>query len=112
MATTRHKKPENWLAAIDAHGHGIAEARPLTPQTRASEALLMGLRLAEGIDLATLAARTGIAETGLIDPAALALYTTQGLAWHAGGRVGVTQSGMLVLNSLIAELVAPGLVEP
>ena len=111
-ATTRHKKPENWLAAIDAHGHGIAEARPLTPQTRASEALLMGLRLAEGIDLATLAARTGIAETGLIDPAALALYTTQGLAWHAGGRVGVTQSGMLVLNSLIAELVAPGLVEP
>jgi len=112
MATTRHKKPENWLAAIDAHGAGIAEARPLSAQTRAAEALLMGLRLTQGIDLAMLGRRLAVAPSALIDQRALALYTAQGLVWQSGARIGVSEPGMLVLNSLIGELVAPGLVEP
>ncbi len=61
MATVRHKKPENWLASIDAEEHGIAEQRSLPAKEQASEALLMGLRLAEGVDLAALSARFGIA---------------------------------------------------
>ncbi len=59
LATTRHKKPENWLAAMARNGHGLQEERPLPPLERAGEALMMGLRLAEGIDLADIAARTG-----------------------------------------------------
>ncbi|HZF41855.1 MAG TPA: radical SAM family heme chaperone HemW [Sphingomonadaceae bacterium] len=49
--TQRHRKPENWLAGVAAHGHGIVEQELLEPAERATEALLMGLRLAEGIDL-------------------------------------------------------------
>ncbi|HZU64275.1 MAG TPA: radical SAM family heme chaperone HemW [Novosphingobium sp.] len=108
-ATLRHKKPENWLAGITETGHGLAEERPLPPREQAAEALLMGLRLAEGIAPAALAARFGLAEAQLIDPAKAALYAAQGLVWRRADRLGVTEAGMLLLDALIAELAAEGL---
>ena len=58
IATVRHRKPENWLEAVAAQGDGIAETRRLGDKEQASEAMLMGLRLTEGIDLAALARRS------------------------------------------------------
>ena len=52
MATQRHRKPENFLNGVARNGHGLSEEMPLDPATRAVEALLVGLRLAEGVDLA------------------------------------------------------------
>jgi oxygen-independent coproporphyrinogen-3 oxidase len=109
-ATTRHKKPENWLSAIERQGDGIQEARALPRREQAAEAMLMGLRLAEGIDLAALSARFGMAPADLAAPDRIALYQRQGLVTVAGERITVTEPGMLVLNSLIAELVPAGLV--
>ena len=106
VATVRHKKPENWLSAIARQGDGISEARPLPAPEQAAEALLMGLRLAEGVDAVDLAARFQMAPQALLEARAVALYEAQGLVWQQGGRIGVTESGMLVLNTLIAELVA------
>jgi coproporphyrinogen III oxidase-like Fe-S oxidoreductase len=54
-ATRRHRKPENWMASVDAARHGIDEETPLDPATRATEALMMGLRLAEGVTLGDIA---------------------------------------------------------
>jgi oxygen-independent coproporphyrinogen-3 oxidase len=108
VATLRHKKPENWLAAVAEKGHGIAEERELGDRERACEALLMGLRLAEGIDLAGLRARFGIAE--LVDPERLALYRSLGLVWESGERIGVTEAGMPLLDALLGELVPAALV--
>jgi oxygen-independent coproporphyrinogen-3 oxidase len=110
IATLRHKKPENWLEAVAAHGHGLKEERPLGTSEQASEALLMGLRLAEGIDLAELSRRFAIPAEALIDPAKLALYQSLGLAWRDGERVGVTPQGMPLLDALLGELVPAGLV--
>ena len=110
VATTRHKKPENWLSAVATQGDGIADARALSASEQAAEAMLMGLRLAEGVDVAGLAARFGFAEADLVDPAKAALYTQQGLMQQAEGRIIVSEAGMLVLNSLIAELVPAALV--
>ncbi|MEO0700138.1 MAG: radical SAM family heme chaperone HemW, partial [Pseudomonadota bacterium] len=67
MATIRHKKPENFLNAVAERQHGIAEARLLDPREQASEALLMGLRLVEGVDLSVLAERFGLARGELVD---------------------------------------------
>src|SRR5205085_4615764 len=50
MRTVRHKKPENFLAAVHRIGSGMAEEAKLTPNEAADEALVMGLRLSEGID--------------------------------------------------------------
>jgi oxygen-independent coproporphyrinogen-3 oxidase len=110
MATLRHRKPENWLDAVAAHGHGLKEERALAPSEQASEALLMGLRLAEGIDLAALARRFAIATDALVDPAKLALYESLGLAWRDGPRIGVTPQGMPLLDALLGELVPAALV--
>jgi oxygen-independent coproporphyrinogen-3 oxidase len=109
-ATLRHRKPENWLDAIAAHGHGLKEERTLGPSEQASEALLMGLRLAEGVDLADLSRRCAIPVAELVEPAKLALYEGLGLAWRADRRIGVTPQGMPLLDALLGELVPAALV--
>ena len=110
MATVRHKKPENYLAAVDERGNGIAEQRSLDASEQASEALLMGLRLAEGVDLGEISRRFGVAETGLIDPAKLELYGNLGLVRPDGPRLVVTDAGMPLLDALLGELVQAELV--
>lgn len=109
MATTRHRKPENFLDAVRRNGHGLAEERPLTRREQASEALLMGLRLREGVDVQALAQRLAMPETALIDQTRLAFHQKLGLAWSDRGRVGVTPEGMPLLDALLAELVPDAL---
>ena len=110
VATVRHKKPENWLSAVARNGHGIAEERDLGLQEQAAEALLMGLRLREGIDLVGLSDRFDLPQIELIDPAKLQFYIGQGLAWQRSNRVGVTPAGMPLLDGLLGELVPAELV--
>ena len=109
-ATVRHRKPENYLAAVAAQRHGIAEARALDRDEQASEALLMGLRLAEGVDLADMARRFGGNPAALIDQAKAQLYHDLGMVWSDGDRFGVTEQGMPLLDALLGELVATDLV--
>ncbi|MCZ8369496.1 MAG: radical SAM family heme chaperone HemW [Porphyrobacter sp.] len=110
VATVRHKKPENFLAAVARQGEGIAEARNLPVSEQAAEALLMGLRLAEGLDLAVLSARFGLPRGGLVDEAALARLCNLGLIWADGSRIGVAPPGRPLLDALLAEVVADTLV--
>ncbi len=110
FATVRHRKPENFLKAVNAQRHGIAEIRELGIREQAAEALLMGLRLDEGIVPAALAQRFGLAETDLIDPAKRAFYTAQGLLTTNCDRLIVTQQGMPLLDGLLGELVPAALV--
>ena len=106
MATVRHRKPENYLTAVSKHGHGISEERPLPAHEQAAEALMMGLRLDEGVDLATLARRFGISDEALIDRGKLALYEGQRLVRRDGTRIAVTEPGMPLLDALLPELIA------
>ncbi|MFO6429619.1 radical SAM family heme chaperone HemW [Erythrobacter sp. W302b] len=110
VATIRHKKPENFLSAVARQGHGIAEARALAVSEQAAEALLMGLRLTEGIDLAALSTRFGLPRAGLVDESALARLQALGLVWVHGTRLGVAPPGRGLLDALLAELVADTLV--
>ena len=107
-ATVRHKKPENWLIAVAAHGNGIAEERPLEFREQASEALLMGLRLAEGVDLAALHTRFGIAE--LVDAERVAFYRDLGFLRIEGNRLTVSDAGMPLLDALLGQLVPASLI--
>jgi putative oxygen-independent coproporphyrinogen III oxidase len=109
VATIRHRKPENFLAAVARNGHGLAEERALGSREQATEALLMGLRLAEGVEPEALAERFGLSAAELIEARQLALCEGLGLAWRAGGRIGVTAQGMPVLDALLARLVPDAL---
>ncbi|MEO0063155.1 MAG: hypothetical protein RLZZ08_1715, partial [Pseudomonadota bacterium] len=81
----------------------------LAPAEQASEALLMGLRLAEGIDPGALACRFG--QNGpIVERQKLDFYTGLGLMWQDAGRIGATPQGMAVLDGLLGELVPAELV--
>ena len=83
--------------------HGLTTSTPLSNDEQADEALLMGLRLNEGLSLqrlATINATMPSARTidGLI---------AHGLLHRIGNdRIAATRSGRLVLNAVIAELSA------
>jgi putative oxygen-independent coproporphyrinogen III oxidase len=104
LATVRHKKPENWMAAVTRKCDGLESEEVLSPAERAREALVMGLRLAEGVDLSTLAGKTGV--TDLIHQAQLPMLCSEGLITENGSRLTVTPKGMLLLDAILVSLVA------
>lgn len=110
FATVRHRKPENYLAAVTRTGNGIVEERKLGNREQAAEALLMGLRLREGIDPAAIARRFGLDRAALIDSRKSALYVAQGLLRETPDRLIVTDAGMPLLDALLGELVPAALV--
>jgi putative oxygen-independent coproporphyrinogen III oxidase len=103
VATLRHKKPENWLAAVGRNGHGTAQEDVLAPEERGVEALLMGLRLDEGVDLTRIAALAGGRPP--LKGRALPALESEGLVARDGGRLRVTDRGMPVLEAILRELV-------
>ncbi len=102
-ATIRRKKPENWMSAVERNAHGIEREDVLKPAERGVEALLMGLRLNEGVDLARIAGLAG--GSAPIDEAAVTLLERQGLMRRDGDRLAVTEAGMPVLEAILREVV-------
>jgi oxygen-independent coproporphyrinogen-3 oxidase len=94
-ATQRHRKPENWLSALARNGHGIALESEIGAREARVEALLMGLRLAEGVTC-------GPED---LEMAAVGRLSALGLLDHDGERLRVTPRGMLVLDAILAEVV-------
>jgi putative oxygen-independent coproporphyrinogen III oxidase len=105
LATVRHRKPENWLAAVARRGDGLQSEDALSPAEQAREALLMGLRLAEGIVPDALAARFGLPVEALLNARQVRLLTTAGLMEGRNARLRVTPQGMLLLDSILAAIV-------
>ena len=104
LATVRHRKPENWLSAVARNGHGCASETLLTRRDRATEALLMGLRLREGVDLAAVRAMTGV--NALVDDDAVRRVAALDLLRLDDTRLTITERGMLLLDSILAEIVS------
>lgn len=104
-AIHRLRKPEAWLAAVRAHGHGIETDTAVTPREAALEALLMGLRLTEGIDAARFEAATGVPLARAVDCAARARLAALGLV-TATGPLAATAAGRPLVNRLLLELTA------
>ncbi|MBL6458468.1 coproporphyrinogen III oxidase [Belnapia sp. T6] len=105
LAARRHRAPEEWLARIARQGHGTVEEEALVPTDRAREALLMGLRLAEGIDPARIAARSGLTLAEAVDPAMLLACIEEGyLEWTETGRLRATDEGRMRLDAMLPVL--------
>ena len=86
--------------------HAIAIEEHLDDASRATEALLMGLRLAEGIQLNQLSQKTGIAADALLDFAAVERIAKLGLIQRDYDKITVTPSGMPLLDAILPEIVA------
>ena len=98
LAAERH--PETWRALVQSQGNGITTNTVVTPPEQASEYLLMGLRVSEGIDLDRYAALAGRE----IESAKIAGMKSMGLIKRQGQRLMATADGRKLLNAVIAEL--------
>lgn len=101
-ALANERDPFRWQVQVAAQGMGTVETIVLTPREESDERLLMGLRLAEGVDLEALQSTTGLVP----DPETVARLIGSGLAaYHPGTpRLAATAKGRLVLDTVIARL--------
>ncbi len=102
-ATATEKLPEDWLARVEETGHGLITDDALTREEMADEFLLMGLRLAEGIDPARYEALAGRS----LDAVRIAVLEENGLVeTTSSGRLRVSLPGFPVLDAVVADLAA------
>jgi oxygen-independent coproporphyrinogen-3 oxidase len=100
-ALVNEKHPETWLHLVQERGTGATGDDRLSGPEQASEMLLMGLRLSEGIDAARYARLAGKP----LDASRLDQLIDEGhLARGPGGRIAATSHGRRVLNAVIASL--------
>ena len=105
LATRR--SPASWLEQVETEGHGIETILEDGTGDAVAEALMMGLRLAEGVDMAALSDRFDDL-TLHIDMAAHDRLIANGLLAAEAGTLRVTRQGRLVLNRILAELLITG----
>ena len=81
------------------------DVETLSPGDVGREAMLMGLRLSEGIDPKRIEARTGLAFAEIVDPVMLtACLEEDYLSWRENGRLCATEEGLLRLDSMLPVL--------
>ena len=105
-ATRRASGPEAWLEAVERSGHGTAETTDVTGRDRMEEALMMGLRLSDGIDRAAFAAVAGADPVAALGEARLAPLVDAGFLEVDAVRFRATAAGRQRLNALLERLVA------
>ena len=101
QSTERH--PEMWLTVVEGEGHGLVSDEALSVEEQGDEFLLMGLRLAEGIDPGRFQALAGRP----LDRERINSLVEDGLLQRgADGRLRVTAEGFPVLDMVVADLAA------
>lgn len=103
MRTVRHRKPENFLSAMARNGHGLVEEEELSLREAADEALVMGLRLTEGVDIARIEKRFGVPA---VDSAHVDEVICSGHLERKGDRIRLTQRGRPLLDHILGRIAA------
>jgi putative oxygen-independent coproporphyrinogen III oxidase len=96
-ATQTYKSPERWLEHVQKHHHALEVMQPITPQERAEETLMTGLRLRQGIELAKIRPALNKSKAQLLQQMNLINITDTHLI--------VSESGRYVLENIAKELI-------
>lgn len=100
IATETERQPERWLNQVTSAGNGLAKWELIEPDQQQSEALLMGLRLSEGVDQDRMESINGRS----LSRTRIEKLVGQGLLSSQAGRIAATPRGRLVLNAVLKEL--------
>nr|WP_255536319.1 radical SAM family heme chaperone HemW [Pacificimonas pallii] len=104
VATVRERLPERWLRSMTDKGDALTETRALPRPERAEEAMMMGLRLAEGISSEDFARRTGQPLFDTICEAAAHRLGDAGLIEMSAEHFRLTPRGRPLLDAVLREL--------
>ncbi|HEX6958560.1 MAG TPA: radical SAM family heme chaperone HemW [Ferrovibrio sp.] len=105
-ATQNRKKPEAWLEQVEQRGEGRESETAISPRERAEEALMMGLRLSEGIHAGNFQAACGLALDDVVPRERTAPLEAAGLLMRTPETLAATRAGRAVLDGLLARLLA------
>lgn len=99
---TNHRSVTTWLQRVLSGGSGVAETETLSPEDRAREAVMLGLRQTKGIENESFADRFGFSLRDLAGPA-VERFQNEGLLESDGGRLRLTRAGRMVADTVVAE---------
>ncbi|MEL6642606.1 MAG: radical SAM family heme chaperone HemW [Pseudomonadota bacterium] len=98
-ATTTPLSPAKWLDQVEQTGSGEEKRERICASDVGVERLMMGLRLSEGVDLASL-------NTNAINDRKINGLTETGLVSMANDRLTLTDKGRPLLNAVLREILA------
>nr|WP_246212578.1 radical SAM family heme chaperone HemW [Marivivens donghaensis] len=98
-ATETYRMPNTWLEAVEQRGNGENVSDTLNQIDQLHEFLLMGLRVADGVDLNRLSHFGGDA----LQPN-ISRLENMGFLTHEKGRLRLTSEGRPLLNAVLREL--------
>jgi oxygen-independent coproporphyrinogen-3 oxidase len=92
-----------WAGLVDSGSRATADRVELTPRLLAEDALVFGLRMNAGVDLAPLRERCPDAPWEAVE-SLMARLEEEGLAVREGGRVRLGTRGRLIADSIGSEI--------
>jgi oxygen-independent coproporphyrinogen-3 oxidase len=101
FATDNHRAPDVWLKHINSSGHGIRQSDVLDQTTAQREAMMMGLRLAEGISQKSWRQKFGSDLAAMLDAAKLAKLKSEGYLVENANALQATSAGLQRLNAVL-----------
>jgi putative oxygen-independent coproporphyrinogen III oxidase len=105
-AARQYRAPETWLEAVEKHGHGTEEIERLSAAERRAELLMMGLRLAEGVQQSRFIAATGQSFEDDLGREKLAPLIAGGFLELDAHALRATAAGRQRLNAVLGRLLA------
>jgi len=101
IATRAHRAPDIWLQQVAEQGHGWHTPEPINLTQRTLEALMMGLRLHEGVPFARLREEYNGDPFEVIDQKKLQTMIDEGLMMDDKETLRTTPQGLKKLNGVL-----------
>jgi putative oxygen-independent coproporphyrinogen III oxidase len=104
VALRDHHAPDRWLELVQSSGTGAHPGEVMGPEEMFAEALMVGLRLREGVTLAHLKKVSGVDPLEALEPGKLQKIKDEGWLADEVGKLRLTREGLLRLNSIVKYL--------
>jgi oxygen-independent coproporphyrinogen-3 oxidase len=103
-ATENHRAPDTWLQQVDTEGHGLKAREPIDAELAMREALMMGLRLTEGINMEKWRQKFTAPLPRFLHSKRLARLKREGYIVQEGKTLRATPAGLQRLNAILGYL--------
>ena len=103
---TNHRSPVTWMNRVLAGDDVTGDVDAMDAEAAARERLVVGLRRRAGVERAAFRAASGLDLDDLAAPA-ITRWVVQGLATDDGATIRLTRAGLLVSDSLWADVLLP-----